>query len=310
MVEFLSPIKGSTYSRGETVPITVEVSKEEQPIKEAELSFISPKGEYLKLTEIEPGTYTTNYQVLFDDPLGPWRLAVQAIKTVDNITKAGGNTIPLQINSGEIRFQILSPIEEKIFTGMELNYEIKLTYPNDELIKGADLKAKLSNNKTLNFLEEKPGIYTANYLVESKDIGTLDSKMLVDDNKGNTAELPSLLLYVKERTIVEFYLVTAYQKLIRPYWWAILSLFLISGIIYKPFYEVKRLKSKIKKAKYEQETIRHMHLESERDYYKHKTLNKTDFRKLIQQYKERLAKAKEHQKIAEKKLEKRLKKKH
>jgi len=72
---------------------------------------------------------------------------------------------------------------------------------------------------------------------------------------------------------------------------------------------VSPLKRKIKKAKEEQKTVKEMQIEAEREYYKQGSISKDDFKKLIQNYKERMAKAKEIQKKAEEKLEKKLKSK-
>ena len=307
-VNFLSPIKGSSYSRGETVPISIEVSEEDSPIKGAEVTFLSPKGKYLELTELEPGVYTTNYHVLFNDPIGLWRLAVQAIKTTANITRAGGNTIPLQVKSGKIRFELLSPLQERVFAGTKLNYKIKVTYPDGSIVRGAELTSKLSNNQTLTFLEEKPGIYTAEYVVAQKDAGSLEAKITVIDKRGNTATMSPVSLFVKKSTIIELYLVLFYQDVIRPYWWAFLAFILIVIMLSKPTYERKSLKRNIRKAKEEQEVVKKMQMEAEREYYKNKTISKEDFRRLIHQYKERLAKAKEQQRISKEKLEKKIKK--
>ena len=52
-----------------------------------------------------------------------------------------------------------------------------------------------------------------------------------------------------------------------------------------------------------------MQIEAEKEYYTERDISKSDFKNLIQQYKERFAKAKEQQRLAEEKLEKKLKKK-
>ncbi|MBU4501316.1 MAG: hypothetical protein KKA79_01895 [Nanoarchaeota archaeon] len=308
LVEFLSPVKGASYSRGETVPISIQVSQEEMPIERAKVTLLSPKGKYLELTELEPGVYTTNYNIDFNDPLGQWRLAVQAIKEIAGVTRAGGNTIPLQIKSGEIRFEILSPIDQTALTGQNIIYRIKAMYPDDTLVRGAELKVELSNNQTLIFFEEKAGIYTTEYLATTQDIGALDAKIIATDTKGNTAIIPSLLLHVEKRTIVELYMILFYRKVIRLYWWAFLTFLIIAGMLYKPTFDIKMLNRILMKSKNEQKTVRAMQIEAEREYYKLRSISKSDFKRLIQGYKERLANAKEQQKKAEEKLGKKLKK--
>ena len=68
LVNFLSPIKGALYSRGSKVPVSIEVKEEDNQVTGAKVTFLSPKGKYIELPEVEPGVYAANYEIQFDDP--------------------------------------------------------------------------------------------------------------------------------------------------------------------------------------------------------------------------------------------------
>ncbi len=304
LINFLSPVKGAQYPRGQKVPVTVEVSEEGKPVGGANVSFSSPAGEQLTLAETEQGVYTGEYAIKLDDPPGQWRVAAQAVKKEGNITKAGGNFIPLQVNPAEISIEFLSPAESTALTGAEMEYKVKAGYPDGTPVRGADLMLKLRDKIKIPMEEIEEGIYAAKYLLGKEETGTLSASVAATDGEGNRGEAKSKDIFVRTRTLPELYMLIAYQKVLRPYWWALASVLLIAGLVLAPHYKVKMLKRKIAKAKAEQEKVKSMQIEVEQEYYSKGAVSKEDFRKLVQQYKERAAKASEQLRSAEELLRK------
>lgn len=62
------------------------------------------------------------------------------------------------------------------------------------------------------------------------------------------------------------------------------------------------IKRKIKKSIEEQKNLKAMQIETEKKYYKEGIITKREFRDFIEKYEERLAKAREDEKIYKKKL--------
>ena len=306
-VNFLTPIKGSSFTRDDSVPIAVEVKEEGKIIEGAKVQFISPKGKELTLEEIDPGIYSTTYKIEPDDLLGPWRLAVQAIKSVGGLTRAGGNNLILQIKPGEIKLNVISPSRDTAYVGGRIKYLIKPEYLNGEIVKGADISVLFSNNKSIQLIENEPGVYSGDYLVGFDDIGTLEQRVNALDRISNEGTILSLV-YVRKRTFVETWLALFYEYVLRRYWWAITALIIFFSILYKPTFDVKYLTIKLTKNKKEQELIKNMQVEAERKYYKERSISRAEFKQLIQEYEGRLAKVLEKKKKLEAGLKEKLNK--
>src|SRR3989344_3514530 len=124
-VTFLSPLADGEFKRGSIVPITVEIKDGEKPIENASVDFRTPKAEIAGLREVAPGTYTAEYNIKQDDPLGKWYIAVQAVKTVNNITKAGGTKIPIVIWPAAINLALIEPKKTDFFRSEEHTAELQ-----------------------------------------------------------------------------------------------------------------------------------------------------------------------------------------
>lgn len=304
LINFLSPVKGSEFSRGNNVPVTAEVTEEGIAVAGANVSFSSPSGKLIALSETGEGIYTGEYNIQINDNEGPWRLAVQAVKKEGNAIKAGGNSIPLNINPAAISIEFLLPEKQGAFTGAEVEYRVMASYQGGKPVRGANLTLNVKGKTEIKMQEIEEGIYVADYHLAPEEIGTLSATVIAMDEDGNKGEAKANDIFVRKRTIPELYMLVAYQEVIRPYWWALLSAALVLGAAVAPHFRKKMLMGKIAKAGKEMETVKSMQIEAEQAYYSKGTISKDDFRKLVQQYKERAAKAMEQQRNAQKKLEK------
>ncbi len=302
-VTFLSPLKDAEFKRGVTVPITVEIRDEENPVENATVDFRSPKKDIVNLKEVRPGTYSTEYRINFDDPLGIWKIGVQAIKTKDNVTKAGGNRIPVNIRFAGLSLDLLSPLSEKFFTGEEIEILADLTYDDRSKVENADVVAKIGNN-TVKLIERAPGRYSATYLYTEKDVGTKSFQILGRDIYGNDLESSAKAINIEKISGTELQLRLFYYNVIARYWYAIFALVAVSAAATKPLWYRKYLEKAIVKAEEERERVVEMEKDTQLKYFKDRTISRSEYEKLMGNYKERLATLKERKVKAERELKK------
>lgn len=303
-VNFLSPLKEKSFRRGEIIPITIEVKENNEFVKGASAIVYTPLDEKIILKETADGKYSGNYVIKPNDPIDNWFLKTEIKNTIGDSTKVGGASIPIIVGPTEIKFNVLSPVLDTLYTNSRLKIKIELTYPDESLVKGANLNAILSNGKTIPLLETSDGIYECSYFIETKDIGALNMKIEAEDINNNFGNLDKTI-FIQKRSFIGNIL-TFIQEIIRQYWWAIFAFLIAAALIYKPSFEILWIKRKIQKSIEEQKNIKAMQKNAEGKYYKKGELTKKEFKDIMEKYEERLARANEDEKIYKKKLIKKL----
>ena len=299
-VNFLSPLKEKIFRRGEFVPITIEVKNINEFIEGASVIVYVPSGESIILKEIGEGKYSGNYVIKSNDPIDNWFLKAEVEKQIGNFTRVGGASIPLIVNPTEIKFNVLSPSSDVIYTNSRLKIKTKLTYSDGSLFKIGNLNAILSNGEVVPLLEVSDGIYQGSHFIETKDVGALNVKIIAEDLNGNVGNLNSVF-FVKKRSFIGNVLALILD-IIKQYLWAILAFLIAAVLIYRPNFEISWIKRNIQKSIEEQKNLKAMQIETEKKYYKEGKITKKEFRNLIEKYEERLMKAKENEKVYKKEL--------
>ncbi len=287
-VNFISPLIGASYKREELIPISIELREKDILVGAANVTFISPRGERITLQEIENGMYAGTYVVRSDDPLGEVRLAVEAAKqTHAKITKVGGDSIPIKILPLEMKFDIISPASDTLYTNTKVRFVTKLTRTDGSPVKGASAKVVLLNGDKIELLEGKAGIYSGSYFVRDEP-GTLSSKIIAEDTNKNIGTTERNL-FVNRRGIVGNALALFYERIIAKYWWVWLIIIATIGLSYKDVWRQQYAEFRVTKAKREQKEIAAMQIEAEKRYYKERSITRDDFKKLQEGYEKRLA---------------------
>lgn len=306
-VNFLSPLKEKTFKRGEVVPITIEVKDINEFVNEASVIVYSPSGDSITLNEVGDGKYFGNYIIKPDDLMGNWFLVAEVKKHVGTFVRVGGANIPIIVGPTEIKFNILSPVSDVVYTNSRLKIKVKLTYPDGSLVKGADLNAVLSDsNEAIPLLEISDGIYEGSHFIGTEFVGTSDFKISADDINKNFGTL-SQVIFVRKRSFVGNILAFI-GDIAKQYWWAIVTFLVAAFLIYWPTLDVSWIKRKIRKSTDEKKNIKEMQIETEKKYYKEGRITKKEFRHIMEEYEERLTKAKENEKIYKKGLIEKLEK--
>jgi len=89
------PVSGSFVERGRRITVSATVSDPSGPTSIATVKADSPAGGEIVLSPLaSPGAYSTDYQVLLYDPLGPWVINIRAS---DSLGNSGSTTNPATV---------------------------------------------------------------------------------------------------------------------------------------------------------------------------------------------------------------------
>lgn len=300
-VTFLSPLTNAEFKRGSIVPITVEVKAEGKLVKDAILDFRDPKAEITGLREVAPGTYTAEYKISPDDPLGNWHIAVQAVKTINNITRAGGTKIPLTILPAALNLVLVTPRTTDFFAGQQTEIKAELRYADGTEVEKAEVFAAIGN-QTIKLVETNFGEYSAFYLFTEKDLKTTSLQLNAYDIYGNTINLTPKAIEVKQIGKYELKLRLFYYNILARYWYLFVLGIIFVVLITQPLWYHAYLKRNLNKTIEHEKRVIEMEKDTQRKYFKHHSISREDYDKLMLKYRESASDLKEKKLMLNKRL--------
>src|SRR3989344_8890311 len=300
-VTFLSPLANGEFKRGSIVPITVEIKEGEKLIENVSVDFRTPKAEITSLQEVAPGTYTAEYKLKLDDPLGKWYIAVQAVKTINNITKAGGTKIPIVIWPEALNLALVEPKKTDFFTGLQIEIKGALSYSDGTKVEKADVFATIGN-ETIKLIETDLGEYSAFYLFTEKDVKAASLQLSASDIYGNSVALTPKAIVVEQTGKFGLILRLFYHKVLARYWYLFVFGVILIILITGPLWHRAYLKRSLKKAIENETRVIEMEKDIQRKYFKHHSITREDYDKLMLKYRERASDLKEKRLLLSKKL--------
>ncbi len=286
VVNFLSPLKNADFKRGSTIPLTVEIRDEGNFVENATVDLKTPQGDVIKFEEIKPGTYISDYTLTFSDPIGIWNIPVQAVKTANRITKAGGTRLPVNIVSADLNLLLLNPIETNFFTGESVEIKAELKYPDGLKVENARVNAKIINN-TIELMERAPGVYSNNYLFSEKDAGSGFMQISAVDLYENSIKIPNRAIRVESVSPFELVLLLLYNTVVLRYWYIWAFILIAIGIVTRPVWYGKYLNVQQKRMTEEEKNLLSLKKELQLKYFKLHSVNKENYDKLMFHYNER-----------------------
>jgi len=304
-VNFLSPFKDAEFKRGSVVPITVEVKDEGISLEKAAVEFKSPRGELISLAEVRPGVYSLEHVIAADDPLGIWYLSTQAVKSIDGVTKAGGNKIPLVILPAALSLRLLQPTSSDFFIGQQIRIRAELAYADGTGVQNAIVKANLGNESVI-LLEIEPGIYRADYLFTTKDATATSLQLSGEDIFGNSVISSQEAFSVRQISSFELAVRLFYYNIIARYWYLLVLGIILLVLMVEPFWYTHHLKSNTKKVVGTEERITEIQKETQRSYFKHHTITREEYEELALKYQKQMTELREKKLYLHKKLAKRM----
>lgn len=305
-ITFLSPQVNTEFVRDSSIPITVEVSLEGKLVEGARVDFRTPNGKLIQLNEINPGTYSTQYKLALDEPLGPWYLGVQAVKTVNNVTRAGGNRIFLSIIPAEMNLVLKSPAATGFFTGQKVDFEAEFRYTRGTPVLNGKVFLLLGE-KEIKLEERGDGLYTGSYVFTAQDVGVESFVLNGRDIYSNTLPIVTKSISIKAISGPELYLRLFFYNIFLRYWYLFLLIIILSLAYTRPFWMKAYLTFSLKRSKEEEKRIIEMEKHTQRDYFKTGVLTHENYEKLMHSYKVRLANLQERNSKLKQKLETTLK---
>ena len=300
-VTFLSPLKDAEYKRGGTVPISVEVREEGNPVENATVDFRNPKAEIITLKEVIPGTYAAEYKLNPDDFIGRWHIPVQAVKSQRGTIKAGGNKVTVNIRPAALNLDLITPTTTKFFAGLKEEIKAELKYPDGTRVENADITATIGNEK-IQLTESKPGVYSAPYLFTEKNAGISTLELSASDIYGNSITTPPKAINVEKIGKYELKLRLFYYNVLLRYWYLGVLGIIFIVIVISPFWHRAHLKAGIKKTTDEEKRVLDMQKDLQLKYFKHHSISRGDYDKLMLNYRERSSDLKERKLKLEKSL--------
>jgi len=244
------------------------------------------------LQEVAPGTYTAEYKIKPDDPLERWYIAVQAVKTVNGITKAGGTKIPIVIWPAALNLALVNQRTTDFFTGQQTEIKAELSYSDGIKIEKADVFATIGN-ETIKLIETNLGEYSVFYLFTEKDVTATSLQLSASDIYGNSVAITPKAIEVKQIGKYELKFRLFYYNILARYWYIFVFGILLAVTVTKPLWYKKYLKVNLKKAVENEERVIEMEKDIQRKYFKHHSITREDYDKLMLKYRERASDLKE-----------------
>lgn len=275
-VKFTTPVSGITYSRGETVPVGVEITEVTKPVSNGTVILKTPKGS-IPLEETVDGTYVGKYILDWDEPIGKYTIEVLSTKTEGGKLKGGGNNLIIDVKPAKLMVELLSPVKDKFVAGEKAKISARVLYPDGTLAQSVEVQASSPLNETIFLTGIEPGVYQATYKLREGEEGPWFLQLTAKDGHDNIG-LAKQIVEVGPITI--FYLLLTYW-----YFVAIGSTpFLYLGYRLGGKYF---LKSRAKSYTEELSRIKKMKKDAQIKYFKDGTINRETYGKLLEEYEKR-----------------------
>ncbi len=302
---FLSPVQHTEFARGEIVPISVEVREEGNLVPNLEVTFRNVQGERIALEEVTSGTYSGEYKLGLDNPLGPWPLAVESIQKKENKTyKAGGNRLALSIRPAAISAALIKPDRTDFFTGQAIEFELHAEYTDGTPLTHGNVLIQLGE-KNIKLEEQSPGKYTTRYILALDDAQVAQITAKVEDLYGNTGEVSPTPIIIEKVEGYELQLRLFYYNVFLRYWYLFVGGLLVFMIITYPLWHRLHLHFSLKRTLQNEVRVIEIQKDLQRKYFKHHSISRNDYEKLMLEHREKMSTLKEKKLELQEKLGKR-----
>lgn len=183
LISFLSPSR-ATYHRTDDLAISVRITDAGQAVEDANVVMWGADGMRLALEPQGGGTYSLNYAVPFDAPVGVWKLTVAAERFSGTGRSGGENIIKVNLKESPIKIGIRRPVVRNFDAGETVFVEVELSYLNGKPLRDASVHVRVRDeNYAMGWREEN--IYDFNYALSERDVGSLVFLVEASDAAGN-----------------------------------------------------------------------------------------------------------------------------
>lgn len=277
-VSFVSPPEGHTFSRGEEIQMTVQITEEGEAVRDADVYLATPEGEEVLLSEGSPGMYSTTYTPSWDASIGEWEIMVLGKKVTTSL-KAGVSFSTIKIKNSPLQIELLSPTREEIEKGETIEVKAKITYPNGEPVSEAIVKVKTLQGKNLHLSGQGGGLYTTKYRVSSENDEKWTLQVSASDAHGNSKTLQATTINVTSPSPSTYAI---------RYWWTTLPILVAASLGVVPVFIGYLRKRRLIKIKDEREDLKDLREKTPQQYFAKGSISRETYEKRMKKYETRL----------------------
>ena len=272
-VQFFSPSEGLNYPRGTELTISIKLTERGMSVSNADVNFISPTGERIPLSEVPgTGTYSTIYLLGWDAPTGGWSISVEGKKIVDNVLKAGGTNIGVQITPVRLQVTLLSPTKDRVEVWESVEVRVKVLYPNGDPVENAVVTVSTPAGENLALSKLAAGIYSRTYT--PRDVGVWGINVAAADLYGNSETKASVIEVVPMGAV----------GILAAYWWAIPSIIVAIGLASSLYFRSVAPKKRLEGILGEKKEILRLKREAAVKYFKNGSIARETYDELMRNY--------------------------
>lgn len=281
-MEFASPIFATAYARGDTLRVSVKVTRAGLPMEGASVTCALPSGETVKLLDRGEGFYGENVQVSLNAPLGPWTLQVRGQASVGGSTYSGMATTRITVNKAPVDIEVIEPKKSSFAVGDSVTFRVKVAYRDGTPMELPAIDAVVSG-RDLTLRSVDKGVFEASVVVGEEHAGGISFATSLADEAGNTGSV-ELAVDVAGDSLV--YTLAMNRDAIARYGLAAVLVTFIAAFLVSHRFSRKGLQSELEDARSLQEKV-------QTDYYERGSVDRETFGELNEQYNTRIEEIRE-----------------
>jgi hypothetical protein len=189
VVTFLSPTPSQTFSRGQVVTVTVQITENNTKISGANVVLIAPRGDNVHLAEGSFGVYSVAYPLPWDTPTGDWVMSVIGEKTTEGVLKAGANSTIVSIAPATLSLTLISPTKREFEAWETVEVKVEARYSDGSPVDEGIIVVNKPNGENLPLIAEGGGVYGATYIIDDGEVGTWNIQVSAVDAYGNSSSV-------------------------------------------------------------------------------------------------------------------------
>jgi hypothetical protein len=295
VITFLSPTAGQTFSRGQAVTVTVQITEDNKELSGANVVLMTPRGDNVRLTEGLVGVYSTAYTLPLDDPTGDWYMTVIGEKTEGGVFKAGASLNIVGIAPATLSLTLISPTKREFEAGETVEVKVEARYSDGSPVDEGIIVVNTPGGENLSLTAEGGGIYGATYIIGGGEVGTWNIQVSAVDAYGNLGS----------KTVASTVIVPAgASSYVIKYWpvvlAAILGLVVASAFVARGSLRARRLGA----IKGEKQEIERLRKEATLKYFKNGLISRETYDNLTKEYATKLTNLDKEERILMDKMKK------
>jgi hypothetical protein len=279
VVTFLSPTVGQTFSRGQAVTVTVQITEDNRKLGGANVMLVTPRGDNVPLAEISFGVYSATYTLPWDAQTGDWYMSVIGEKTAEGVFKAGASLTIVGVAPATLSLTLISPTKLQFEAWETVEISVEARYSDGSPVVEGIVIVNKPNGENLLLVAKGGGVYDATYTIGGGEAGTWSIQVSAVDAYGNSGSMMAASTVIVPAGAFSY--VTRYWPVVLA---AILGLVVTSAFVARGSLRVRRLEA----IKREKKGIERLKKDATIKYFKDGSISREGYDDLIKEYASKL----------------------